>query len=189
MQEKDKEYYEIKVSKNNNFTLFSSDNKSYDAVYYMEEYTRNSLVCTYEITITCHSETMVDNIKLIALIGRIYGNTEHCTVIIGSRLAVLVDDYLSIIELSDISLITKVKILSFGTGIALYSFDDGLLVHGEIDVVKIDYDGNTEWSFSARDVWVTADGTDALRIEGDKIFLTDFEGHTYVLNRFGEEIS
>ena len=85
MKEKDKEYYEIKVSKNSNFTLFSSDNRTYDAVYYMEKYTRNSLVCAYEITITNHSEEIDENVKHIALIGRIYGNTEHCTVITGSR--------------------------------------------------------------------------------------------------------
>lgn len=188
MEEIKQEYCVIRCGKDSSFSPHSNDNKPYKAVYYMEECTRNDIVCAYEVTIQNKGDTFDENEKNIAFIGRIYGNTSHCTVIINNKLAVLVDNYLSIVDLDSLKLIKKVKIISFGTGIALYDFDDGLLVHGEIDIIKTDYEGNKMWSFSARDIWVTMDGTAALRIVGDKIYLKDFFGATYILNNQGEEL-
>jgi len=188
MDEAKHNYCVIRCAKDSSFSPFSSDNKPYDAVFYMEEYTRNDLVCAYEITVQSNHDAFDDNKKCIALIGRMYGDTSHCTVIVNNRLAILVDDYLTIVDLDSLTLINKVNVISFGTGIALYDFDNGLLVHGEIDIIKTDYAGNKEWSFSARDIWETMDGTDALRIVGGNIYLKDFYGDAYILNNKGEEV-
>ena len=188
MDKAEQEYSVIRCTKDSSFSLLSSDNKTYDAVFYMEEYTRNDLVCAYEITIQSNYDAYDDDKKCIALIGRMYGNISHCTVIVNNNLAILVDDYLAIVDLDNLMLISKVNIISFGTGIALYHFDNGLLVHGEIEIIKTDYAGNKEWSFSGRDIWVTMDGTDALRIVGNNIHLRDFYGDIYILNSHGEEI-
>jgi len=189
MDEAKQEYYVIESCKNSSFSPFSRDNnKRYNVVFYMEEYTRNDIVCAYEITIQSNGDAFDESKKCIAFIGRIYGDTSRCTVISNNNLAILVDDYLAIVDVNSLKLINKVNIISLGTGIALYDFDDGLLVHGEMDIIKTDYVGNEEWSFSARDIWVTMDGTDALRIEGKRIYLKDFYGGTYTLDNHGEEI-
>jgi len=188
MDEAKQKYCVISCAKDSSFSPFSSDNKPYDAVFYMEEYTRNDLVCAYEITIQSNCDAFDDNKKCIALIGRMYGDTSHCTFITNNILYILVDDYLAIVDLDSLTLISKVNIISSGTGIALYDFDNGLLVHGEIEIIKTDYAGNKEWSFSGRDIWVTMDGTDALRIVGNNIHLRDFYGDIYILNSHGEEI-
>ena len=186
MRAQNQKFSIVRVEKDHQFTPFSSDNKPYDAVYFMEDYTRSSHICAYEITIQFNNET--ETTKRLALIGRIYGGILDCAVVVDSRLFVLVDDYLAYIDLSNLALVFKTKIFSFGTGIALYNFDGGLLVHGEIDIVKTDYEGKIEWTFSGRDIWVAMDGTDALRIEGNTIYLKDFNGDSYVLDRNGKEI-
>jgi len=179
--------YTVTVVKDHQFKLYSSENKPYDAVYYMEKFTDNQLICAYEITIKNHDEMYVHD-KCIALIGCIYGNAKHCAVIIGNRLAVLIDDWLAFIDLANYELIAKIQILTMGSGFALYEFGAGLLVHGELDIVKTDCNGKIEWLFSGRDIWVTTDGSEALRIEDDMIFLTDFNGDTYTLDCFGKAL-
>lgn len=80
------------------------------------------------------------------------------------------------------------KVIDFGTGMEIYTFDGGYIINGEIDIIKVDKSGNKIWSFSGRDIWVTLNGEDALQINGDKLILTDFNGDIYKVDKYGKEI-
>ncbi|WP_114940277.1 hypothetical protein [Mucilaginibacter endophyticus] len=75
-----------------------------------------------------------------------------------------------------------------GTCFGIHQFNDDLLIHGEIDILRISDDGVVKWSFSARDIFVTIDGTKSFEISGTEIHLRDFEGYNYILNEKGETI-
>ena len=49
-------------------------------------------------------------------------------------------------------------------------------------------DGNIKWGFSAKDIFVTQDGSEAMKLFGDRIEVTDWDGDTYVLNEDGQLI-
>ncbi|WP_042333702.1 hypothetical protein [Desulfosporosinus meridiei] len=68
-----------------------------------------------------------------------------------------------------------VLILSFGTGIEIYPFDDGYIVNGEIDIIKVDKFVNKVWDFSGRDIWVRPNSESSIKILDDSLFLTDWE--------------
>lgn len=48
--------------------------------------------------------------------------------------------------------------------------------------------GNIEWQFYGRDIFVTIDGLDDFRIDGDIIISKDFQGYCYKINLNGKEI-
>ena len=178
------ESYEIDITKDNQYTLFSVDNKFYNHVFQIEEYSRNDYVYAYSVLV----RSLVIEYK-IAFIGRGYGSVENCAVLEDNTLVILIDNYLVFIDLITQNLLLKIKVIDFGTGIEIYAFDDGYIVNGEVDIIKVDKLGNKIWSFSGGDVWVRPDGESSISIQRDKLLLTDFEGYEYHLNRLGKEIS
>lgn len=176
--------YEIEITKDMQYTLYSTDNKFYNHVIQMEEYSRNDFVCAYCISV--HS--LMDDYK-IALVGRAYGNIENCALLEDNRLVILVDDYIVFFDLIAKNLEMKIKVLDFGTGIEIYPFDDGYIVNGEVFIIKVDKSGKKIWDFGGRDIWVKPNGESSINILGDSLLLTDFEGYNYYVDKYGKEIS
>lgn len=175
--------YVIEITKDTEYTLFSTDNKFYNHVVQIEKYSRNDFVCAYSVSV---HNTIAD--YKIAIIGSAYGSVENCAVLEDNRLAILIDDYMVFFDLITQNLELKIKVLDFGTGIELYAFDDGYIVNGEVDIIKVDKLGNRSWNFSGRDIWVRPDGKPSINILGDSLLLTDFQGYNYHLDKLGKEI-
>lgn len=178
------ESYEIEITKDIQYTLFSTDNKFYNHVFQMEEYTRNDYVSAYSISVC----SLIPDYK-VAIIGRAYGSIENCAVLEGDRLIILIDNYMVFFDLISKKLELKIKIIDFGTGIEIYAYDNGYIVNGEVDIIKVDKYGNKIWSFSGRNIWVRPNGESSINIQRDRLLLTDFAGYKYHLDKWGKEIS
>lgn len=174
--------YEIEITKDKQYSIHSTDNKFYNQVFQMENYNRNDFVCAYRISV--HS--LIEDYK-VALIGRAYGSIENCAVLEDNSLVILVDDYLVFYDLISKNIEKKIRVLDFGTGIEIYPYDDGYIINGEVDIIKVDKLGNRSWSFSGRDIWARPNGDSSINILGDSILLTDFQGFNYHLNKLGME--
>lgn len=144
---------------------------------------RNDFVCAYSVSV---QGSMVD--YKVAIIGRAYGSVENCALLEDNMLVVLIDNYLVFFELKAQRLEKKILILDFGTGIEIYPFDDGYIVNGEVDIIKVDKFGNKGWEFSGRDIWVRPNGESSIKILGNSLLLTDWEGYKYQLDKWGKEI-
>lgn len=178
------ESYEIEITKDSQYTLFSTDNKFYNHIFQMEEYTRNDYVSAYSVSV----RSLITDYK-IAIIGRAYGSVENCAVLEGDRLVILIDNYMVFFDLITQNIELRVKVIDLGTGIEIYAFDNGYIVNGEVDIIKVDKLGNKIWSFSGRDVWARSNGESSINIQRDRLLLTDFEGCKYHLDKWGKEIS
>lgn len=172
--------YRVEITKDKQYTLFSSDNKIYNHVIQMEDYSRNDFVCAYCVSVC----SPTDDYK-VAIIGRAYGSVENCAVLEDSRIVILIDDYLVFFDLNSQKLEIKMKVLEFGTGIGIYPFVDEYIVNGEVDIIKVDKLGSIVWDFSGRDIWVRPNGESSIKIVGEDLILTDFEGYTYHLDKWG----
>lgn len=84
--------------------------------------------------------------------------------------------------------INWVKKCDPATCFGIHQMDDCFIVHGELCITQIDRDGNEKWTFYARDIFVTQDGTEAFRMYADGIVLKDWEGYTYMLDKSGKQI-
>ncbi|AJA47002.1 hypothetical protein CPAST_c09020 [Clostridium pasteurianum DSM 525 = ATCC 6013] len=175
--------FQIEITKDTQYTLFSTDNKFYNHIIQMEKYNRNDFVCVYCIFV--HSLTADYS---VAIIGRAYGNVKNCAVLENNIIIILIDNYVVFFDLIDEKLEKKIRVLDFGTGIEIYPFDDGYIVNGEIDIIKVDKSGSKIWNFSGRDIWVRPNGESSINILRDRLLLTDFEGYTYHLNKLGKLI-
>lgn len=69
-----------------------------------------------------------------------------------------------------------------------YDLQDDYLLRGELEIHRIDRNGNVKWSYAGRDIWVNIDGKKEVIIENDKIILTDFEANVYVIDFNGQTL-
>lgn len=72
------------------------------------------------------------------------------------------------------------------TCFGIYEFDEDFIIHGEIQVSRINKNGEIKWSFSARDIFVNPDVKTEFKIVDNRIELIDWEGCKYVLNADGK---
>jgi hypothetical protein len=69
-----------------------------------------------------------------------------------------------------------------------YDLENDFLVRGEIEIHRIDLDGNIKWSYGGRDIWVSIDGKKEVQVEQGQIHLTDFAGNEYVIDFDGKTL-
>jgi len=69
-----------------------------------------------------------------------------------------------------------------------YDLQDDYLLRGELEIHRIDRNGNIKWSYGGRDIWVNIDGKREVSIENNKIILTDFESNVYVIDFNGQTL-
>jgi len=72
------------------------------------------------------------------------------------------------------------------TCFAIYPFKEDIIIHGELEIKRVDLDGNIKWDFSAKNIFVTQDGREAVKFNGDKIEVIDWDGDKYVLDENGQ---
>jgi outer membrane protein assembly factor BamB len=72
------------------------------------------------------------------------------------------------------------------TCFGIHEFGNDFIVHGEIQVSRIDKNGKTKWTFSARDIFVSPNGKTEFKIIENRIELIDWEGYKYELNAEGK---
>ena len=69
-----------------------------------------------------------------------------------------------------------------------YDLQDDFLLRGELEIHRIDKNGNIKWSYGGRDIWVNIDGKTEVIIETEKIILTDFDSNEYIIDFEGKTI-
>lgn len=115
------------------------------------------------------------------------GSVEHCTVLKERKLYTIMFN-----TLYEIDIITKqirfIDIDDLAGALGLYQVDDGLIVHGEMKIVKIDFDLDEIWDFYGADIFVTLQDKPSIIIHNDRIELLDFKNNHYILSHNGKLI-
>ena len=70
-----------------------------------------------------------------------------------------------------------------------YNLKDDILLRGELQIHRIDFNGEIKWSYGGTDIWVNIDGKQEITILEDKIKLVDFNHDEYVIDFDGNSIS
>lgn len=70
----------------------------------------------------------------------------------------------------------------------IFRQQDDYIIHGEIQVTKLDKDGNKKWEFGGADIFVSIDNEEEFKIESDGILLTDFGKTKYKIDFDGKLI-
>lgn len=125
----------------------------------------------------------------IALTGSYLADDAQCAVLEGDILSVLQGEAITRIHIRNRTLLQYLEFDIFGGGFSLFKVDQGYLIHGESQIIMLDFDFQKKWDYSGRDIFVTQTNEPAFKMCSDAIHLQDFEGNKYVINYEGETIS
>ena len=177
------EIYKINICKDETFTVDSADNKPYDLVFNPSNMDRSDYYKTLSICIDVNGSQ-----KHLALIGSLYAGDEDIAVLKDKDLIVLMNTMLTVIDCNALTIKSCKTISDFGVYFSLHKFDDGYVVYGELDIIKLSAELETDWSFSGADIFVTLDGRCSFYIEDDTICLIDWNGTEYKIDKYGNEL-
>jgi hypothetical protein len=65
------------------------------------------------------------------------------------------------------------------TCFGIYYLDKDYIVHGELEITRLDKDGKIIWQQGGRDIWTTAEGIDDFAVYDDHILTTDWDYNRY----------
>ncbi|MBS2213851.1 hypothetical protein KEM09_20755 [Carboxylicivirga mesophila] len=66
--------------------------------------------------------------------------------------------------------------------LAIYNLEKDLLIHGELDIIRIDTEGRLKWRFGGRESWLNPGVQTEVTIENNQIKLIDFDSNEYVID-------
>jgi hypothetical protein len=70
----------------------------------------------------------------------------------------------------------------------IYKNKKDYIIHGEMEISKINNKGILMWKFSGKDIFTTIDGKDDFKIFENYIMVKDFENNIYKLDFNGNEL-
>ena len=174
--------YRIKITEDNTYTLDSTDNKNYDYVMNPHNFKRNHTYKTLHISLSG-----IKNMN-IALICDFNTIEYDCAILEGDTLTILLNDYIAQIDLNTVRIIGGYPLDVFGTNLSIHRLSDGYLIHGEIEIIKLDNEFNTMWKFSGKDIFASVSGKNSFEIAKNSIKLYDFLDNYYELDFDGNTI-
>jgi hypothetical protein len=174
--------YRINIEIDTTYTVKSTDNREYDLIFQVEDYPKGHMYKAFSIAIVNEETT-----HLIAIVGSCYSEPYHCATLEDNRLVVLMDNTIIFIDIERIKIIKSILINDFGICFALYRFKNGYIVHGELEVIKLDLNANVEWRFSGADIFATSK-EDNFTVLENEIIVEDWQGYIYHIDENGHEI-
>lgn len=167
----------IRIEIDETYTVDSVDNRYYDAVLNPEGYRHSDAYKVLSVWI----DLFVSELR-IALIGPYYTYDSACAVLDGKLLAVLQDNTITQINITDGSMVRHVKFDSFGCNFAIYKVKEGYVIHGEIEIIMLDFDFAKQWSFFGKDIFISVSGKNPFELKENSIHLCDIEDNEYEID-------
>lgn len=128
------------------------------------------------------------NTAIIGAEGGASGLHETSQIIENNRVLICCSDTVFCLDIPTLNLNWKTKTDEF-TSFEIYKIDNGYIIHGELEITRIDNNGKIIWKNGGTDIFVTQDGTDDFRIKDNYIRVTDWENRIYKWDYNGCEIT
>ena len=177
--------YKIELVNESSFTLNSTDNCfSYDYEYFDEE-AKYYNPSAHGIRVK-KAEELICSTIICATAGAT-GIHENSAVIINNGILVCCANKVVCLSLPDLKLIWMKEVDNVCC-FQIFKNDEGIFVHGELKVSKIDEHGNIKWSVNFADITVKANDKETFLIHDDFIEVKDWQNNNYKINFDGKFI-
>ena len=133
------------------------------------------------------NETLISS----AVIGAEGGSSslsEKSQIIENDRILICCSDSVFCLDLPTLNLKWKIKPDEI-TSFRIFKIDNGYIIHGELQITRIDNEGKIIWKQGGADIFVNPDGKDELEINKDYIKAVDWENRVYIWDLNGKEIA
>jgi outer membrane protein assembly factor BamB len=176
--------YRIDIYADQTFTEGSADNvNQYDLVYFdKSEYHFPSV-----FGIKMFQD---DTLMKSAVIGSNGGGTgihNTSTIIENNRVLVCCSDSIFCLSIPDLTLLWRTQ-ADQATCFEIYKYQDSYIIHGELEISRLDKDGKILWQQSGADIFTTLDGKDSFIITDNYILVTDWGNRKYKFDFNGQSI-
>lgn len=167
--------YRIDIYDAQNFKKGSADNvDQYNYVYF--DKSGYQLVSIFGIKIF-QEETLIKS----AVIGSIGGATvihDSSTIIENDRLVLCCADSIFCLSIPELTLLWKTQ-ADQATCFQIYKYEDSYIIHGELEISRLDRNEKILWQHGGSDIFTTLDGNENFVITKDFILATDWENRKY----------
>lgn len=156
---------------------------NYDFTYFKK--TEYQLSTMYEIRIL-QDKNLIKSV----LIGSVGGGTtihENSIIIEDERLVICCSDSIFCLSIPELNLIWQTQ-ADQATCFEIFRYEDSYIIHGELEITRLDKDGNILWQNSGADIFTTLNGKDCFVITDNYILATDWENRKYKFDFNGNSI-
>lgn len=180
--------YNIDIVDDSTYTLNSADNNvKYDIEYFGGMLNTDRVYPTSKHGIRISEDGIEIKSAIICEIGGATSIHDTSFVMVDDSILICCCNKVYSLTIPDLKINWK-KRLDPETCFSIYPFKDDFIIHGELQITRIDKEGNEKWTFGARDIFITQGGKGSIKFMGEQIILKDWEGYEYVLNEHGQEI-
>jgi hypothetical protein len=167
--------YKIELKVDETYSANSADNIN----HYQEIYFEQS---EYDFPTKIGVKTFLnDELINSAIIGSIGGGTGihlNSQIIEVDRILVCCSDSVFCLSIPDLNLKWKTQ-ADQATCFEIFKKDDSYIIHGEMEISRLDSNGQLMWQQSGADIFTTEKGTDDFEITKSYIRATDWENRIY----------
>lgn len=174
----------IEIKIDTTYTVDSTDNRPYDITLNPFGKKHTDFSKTMCISVNLYYEEYT-----IALIGNLYSYDTNCAILNNEILTVMQDNTIVQINIVNRTLVKALTFECMGCNSGIYELNDGYIIHGEIEIQKLDKEFNEVWSFWGKDIFENVSGKNSFEICDNSIKLYDFLGNYYEVDFDGNQIS
>jgi hypothetical protein len=165
----------IKFYNETDYKFDSSDNvKTYDKTFISGDKNRLTSLIGIELA----DDNGFNTSCLVGSEGGGTGITGDLTLISYGGLVICCSNTVFKLTIPDLNLEWK-TVADSATCFGIQYLDKDYLIHGELEITRLDKDGKIVWQKSGRDIWTTAEGIDDFIVYDDYILATDWEYYRY----------
>jgi hypothetical protein len=167
--------YEIEIYQDPSYDENSSDNiNRYDAVYFDGLDYRSTTI--FEIKL--YSKDLPVKSAVIGGVGGGTGLHDHSTIIEDKRFVICVSNSVLCLSVPDLQFLWRTK-ADTATCFQIFKYEADYIIHGEVEISRLDARGKIVWQQSGADIFTTLDGKDDFLLMDDYILATDWNHQKY----------
>ena len=124
---------------------------------------------------------------IIGAEGGASGLSKNSQIIETDRIIICCSNGVYCLDLPTLNLNWKIKPDEI-TSFRIFKIDNGYIIHGELQITRINNDGDIVWKQGGADIFVNPDGKDEIEITKDYIKVIDWENRVYKWDLNGKVI-
>lgn len=175
--------YNIDIYRDETYTPGSSDNvQDYELVYIPAgEYHPHTMI---GIRVLKGGEQL--KTAIISATGGATGVHPNTVGYEEDRLVLCCGDTVCCLSLPGLEMLWRTKADTI-TCFEVFIYQGTYIVHGELEISRIDYDGNIIWQRTGADIFVTPEGENDFQMTDNYIIAKDWSGRAYVFDYDGKD--
>lgn len=185
-----KEPIEVLVLENQVIKFFDESDYRFDSMDNIKTYDKTFVsgdksALTSQIGIEIFEDDKLKSSCIIGSEGGGTGITGNTTLISYGGLVVCCSNTVFKLTIPDLDLEWK-TISDSATCFGIHYLDKDYVVHGELEITRLDKDGKIVWKQRGRDIWTTAEAFDDFAVYDYHILATDWEYNRYKFDFDGQ---